>query len=101
MQPGDIIIGKFGSHKARPWVVIWVEEEAALLCACSRQGNFPGVLPIYHKCFEPNGISFATPWVMVLALGGLKRPPHTVGKLRPEDTFEIEAHLASYFDLRK
>lgn len=86
-RPGDVFVHSWAVMKARPWVILWVDDDTETCCvvAFSRQ-NFPGSV-------EVGGVwGYAAPWVMVQPVARID-PDGVIGYIEKPLRDKIAAHL--------
>lgn len=102
LTPGDILIERLGFSKARPWVVLWVDDVARCACviALTTQGHFGGCVRIDDPAILGGG-SYGASWVMVIQLDGLSSLHTRIrGRISPENLRKLESNAARYLGLR-
>lgn len=88
-NPGDVLIETWNCTKGRPWLVLWVDEQAEEVCvaASTSQRDYCGVIETGHAEFATIGA-----WVMIQPLHKANAA-RKVGHMNDEQRSRVAAAL--------
>lgn len=93
IKPGHVILQTWGSMKARPWLVLWVDDESVCVAPFTNQGGYVGVIETGHAKRPYVGA-----WAMVqpLWMAACREPLARVGR---EERAALRRALLERLDL--
>lgn len=96
-EAGEIVISSFGQGKARPWVVLWIDDERNEACvvAVTTKSHFVATVATGHPRYARVGT-----WVTVQPLQIVNDMKRAGAAIDPANRRRVEAELAYNLGLR-